>query len=272
MTDLGDAATKGHVSRPLSFSAVTKAFENPELTPILRALIVESSKPLKSVEVDFAVDSSGFTSSRFVRWFDAKYGVVKQEYDWVKCHLMCGVKTNIVAAVEIGGRYAADSPQFVPLLNATSRSFKVNEVSADTAYSSYENCDAVAALGGTPFIAFKSNATGTKGGTYEKMLHYYQFRRDEFLAHYHKRSNVESTNSMIKAKFGDHLRSKTDTAMVNEALCKVLCHNICVLIQSACELGVTATFWADEEPAPPPAPQRVAPPDVDDLVSMMAWI
>ena len=39
------------------------------------------------------------------------------------------------------------------------------------------------------------------------MFHYFQFRRDEFLAHYHKRSNVESTFSMIKAKFGDHLRS-----------------------------------------------------------------
>jgi len=39
------------------------------------------------------------------------------------------------------------------------------------------------------------------------MFHYFQFRCDEFLAHYHKRSNVESTFSMIKAKFGDHLRS-----------------------------------------------------------------
>lgn len=46
------------------------------------------------------------------------------------------------------------------------------------------------------------------------------YRRDEFLAHYHKRSNVESTFSMIKRKFGDFLRSKTDTAMVNEALAK----------------------------------------------------
>jgi hypothetical protein len=30
----------------------------------------------------------------------------------------------------------------------------------------------------------------------------------------------ESTFSMIKAKFGDYLRSKTDAAMVNEVLCK----------------------------------------------------
>ncbi len=36
-------------------------FENPNLTPVLRALIQESSLPLKAVDVDFAADSSGFT-------------------------------------------------------------------------------------------------------------------------------------------------------------------------------------------------------------------
>ena len=60
----------------------------------------------------------------------------------------------------------------------------------------------------------------------------------EFLAHYHKRSNVETTMHMIKSKFRDHVRSKTETAMNNEVLCKVLAHNICCLIQSVYELGV----------------------------------
>jgi hypothetical protein len=51
---------------------------------------------------------------------------------------------------------------------------------------------------------------------------YFQFRKTEFLQHYHKRSNVESTFSMMKRKFGDSLRSKTDVAMINETLCKIL--------------------------------------------------
>jgi transposase len=74
------------------------------------------------------------------------------------------------------------------------------------------------------------------------MFHFYNFHREEFLQHYHKRSNVETTFHMIKAKFGQRLRSKTLTAQINEALCKVLCHNLCVLIQSAHELGVEAVF------------------------------
>jgi hypothetical protein len=50
---------------------------------------------------------------------------------------------------------------------------------------------------------------------------------------------------MIKAKFGGNLRSKTFTAQANEALCKVLAHNLCCLIQSAYELGTEATFWEE---------------------------
>jgi len=48
------------------------------------------------------------------------------------------------------------------------------------------------------------------------MFHFFQFKRDEFLAHYHRRSNVESTVMMIKSKFGDSVRSKTDVAARNE--------------------------------------------------------
>ena len=79
------------------------------------------------------------------------------------------------------------------------------------------------------------------------MFHLYCYNRDEFKAHYHKRSNVETTFSMVKLKFGDSIRSKTDTAMANEALCKILCHNICVLIQSSYELGIAAKFWGEAE-------------------------
>ena len=68
------------------------------------------------------------------------------------------------------------------------------------------------------------------------MYHYFAFNRREFLAHYHKRSNVETTFSIIKGKFGASLRSKSDTGQVNEVLCKVLCHNVCVLVQAMHEL------------------------------------
>jgi transposase len=67
-------------------------------------------------------------------------------------------------------------------------------------------------------------------------LHIYQ--REMFLAHYHCRSNIETTFSMIKRKFGNSLRSKSETGQYNETLCKVIAHNICVLIACMCEMGL----------------------------------
>jgi hypothetical protein len=36
-------------------------------------------------------------------------------------------------------------------------------------------------------------------------------------------------------------------AMVNEMLCKVLCHNLVVLIHETHELSIDATFWATKQ-------------------------
>src|ERR1700674_3360084 len=113
---------------------ITAFHENPEFTPILKQLIARSAAPLRTVETDFAVDSSGFSSSRFERWYDHKYGVTRQRCLWVKAHIACGVKTNVITAVRILDKDAGDSPQFVPLMKETSKSFTINEVSADKAY------------------------------------------------------------------------------------------------------------------------------------------
>lgn len=106
---------------------------------------------------------------------------------------MCGVKTNVVTAVEVHDKLAQDAPQLPALLATTAQHFTMRRVSADKGYSS----------------------SGRSGGLWAKMFHYSNFRRDEFLGHYHKRSNVESTFAMVKAKFGDAVRSRTDTAMKN---------------------------------------------------------
>ncbi len=69
------------------------------------------------------------------------------------------------------------------------------------------------------------------------------------MAHYHKRSNIESTFSAIKRKFGADVVSKTETAMVNEVLAKLICHNITCLILEQENLGVVPVFWKNEEEA-----------------------
>jgi len=250
MSDLRDAHAKGYISKLPCYNSIFNYFEDETLTPYLKMLIEESSLPLQTVESDFAVDSSGFSTCRFVQWVQAKHHDPKllEAREWIKVHLMCGVKTNVVTAVEITDRYAGDSPQFAGLVKTTGRNFTMAQVSADKAYSSSQNLQVVADHDAQPFIAFKANTVSRKPhhtAIWNRMFHFYSYNQTRFMRCYHKRSNVETTFHMIKSKFGDSLRSKTKTAQINEALCKVLAHNLCCLIQSMYELGIEPTFWEE---------------------------
>lgn len=249
MCDLRDALAKGYLSRLPSYNSVFDYLQMKSLTQYLIQLIIESSLPLRSVETDFAVDSSGFSTCTYTRWFDVKYGNDEDWRDWIKVHVMCGVKTHIVTSVEVSRAYANDSPYFKPLVEQTARSgFQLAEISADKAYLSGTNIRASLLAGAMPYIPFKTNSTATGGGSvWARLYHYYNFKRDEFLLHYHKRSNSESTFSMIKAKFGERLRCKTQQAQFNEALCKVLAHNLCCVIQSMYELDIDPTFRTESQ-------------------------
>ena len=247
MTDIRNAHRDGLMDKAPSFTSVARYLEDPALTPVLKSLIEQSALPLKAVESDFAADASGFSSNVYHRWYNHKWGKEIKEAQWVKAHIMCGVKTNIVTAVEVSEGTGHDSPYFPALVGATARGFAVNEVSADKAYLSKRNLAAVDKVGGTPFIPFKSNSVlknsaQPRNALWERAFHYFNLNRADFLAHYHKRSNVESTFSMIKAKFGGAVRAKTPAAQVNEVLVKILCHNIVVLIQAIYELDITPAF------------------------------
>ena len=96
--------------------------------------------------------------------------------------------------------------------------------------------------GADPYIPFKSNTTGRGSPMWKRLYAYFTLNEDIWKSHYHRRSNVETAFSMIKGKFGDSVRAKSETGQVNEILLKCLCHNICVLIHAIHELGVTPSL------------------------------
>lgn len=244
-SDMREACRSGRIAKAPHFNSVSNYMADPDITPLLRELVTTSSLPMRVIETDFAVDSSGFGTSRFVRWFNKKYGREIDNREWVKVHLMCGVQTHIVTSVEVSGWTAHDTAYFAPLLATTAEHFRIGDVSADKAYLSRRNLALVEQAGGVPFVPFKSNTVVPQGDSaWTRMYHYFAYNRETFLEHYHQRSNVETVFSMIKAKFGDSVRSKSDTGMVNESLAKVLCHNLCVVNQAIHEFGIDPTFCA----------------------------
>lgn len=244
-SDMKTAKELGYIQKMPCFASVGHFMQNEELTPVIKDLVTITSLPLKTVEQDFTIDSSGFTTTRFARWFDYKYGKDKDKRTWIKAQLMSGVKTNIVTAVELTITPEHDSKFLQPLMTKTAQNFQIKELSADMGYSSRDNLDAINEIGAMPYIPFKRNATPRANGssTWHKMWYYFMYKHGEFTEHYHKRSNAETVFHMIKSKFGDSIRSKTETAQINEVLLKVLCHNICVIIHEIHELGIEPNFF-----------------------------
>ena len=248
MSDLAEAHGKRYIGKIPHFNSISNYLEKEELTPILTDLIEESSLPFSSIETEFAVDSTGFSSTGYANWYATKYGGIMDQRAWLKAHICCGVKTNVVTAVRVTDRTMNDCPLLPELVQKTARNFEMLEVSGDKGYLSASNMEAIVAVGGTPYLAFKRNNVAVHTGRrkhsdiWSQMFHRFSYEREDFLAHYHKRSNVESTFMAIKAKFGGSVRSKTFVAQTNEVLCKILCHNVCCVIQSMQEMGIDPGF------------------------------
>lgn len=235
----------GYVQKTPHFNTVLKCLNDKELEVYLKHLINISGLPLKQIEKDFAVDSSGFSTSMFGRWHNERWGRIQEkERIWRKAHIMCGVKTNVITAINITSKTGADIAQFEQLLKRTDNVFDIKEVSADKAYSSRNNFNLIEDIGAVPYIDFKKNVTGRSKGSlmWRRMFYYYTKHREEFMQHYHKRSNVETCFYMVKKKFGNYLRGRSEVSQNNEILAKFLAHNLCVLVQEMFELKVNVDF------------------------------
>jgi transposase len=245
-TDIRACAEAGHMTRAPHYNSLFNYFENPALAPLLMALVEESASPLASIETRFAVDSTGFGTATYRRWYDHKYGREMKEHGWVKAHACVGTTTNVIAAVCVTDSDANDCPELPALVATTRERFKLAEVSADKAYLSRANLDAIEAVGAVPYIPFKSNSKGEGPAAWRRLWGLFLYRHDEFLSHYHQRSNSETAFSAIKRLLGGSVRSKLFAAQINEVLCKVLVYNLTVLVHAMYELGIEPVFGAPQ--------------------------
>ncbi|MBI5224829.1 transposase [Candidatus Micrarchaeota archaeon] len=252
ISDLEIAKRRGYLSKTPHFNTIIKYLNKPELITILKDLIRISAMPLSGFEETVAIDASGLSSAFYSRWVDYRFNKDVKVKDWLKVHVCCGTKTNIVTSIIVTDGHSADSPEFCQLIEETAEGFKPTVVCADKGYAARKNMQTAWDLGIVPFIPFKSNAIGKKFGSqaWRTMYHYFQYDREKFMQIYHRRSNVESTFSMLKRKFQNRLFSRKEVAQTNEALAKVLCHNIVVLIKESGEHGFQIDFNASAHKLP----------------------
>jgi transposase len=234
----------GYIKKVPHFNTILNYYKNPSITNLLKHLIEQSGIPLKEMEQSFATDASGFSTSLYSRWFNARMGKDRDRRLYKKAHVTSGTKSGIVTAIAITEGYYHDSPQFEGLVKTTAKNFDIKEMSADAGYMARHNFDIVSSVGAIPYIMFRSNASNRARGSlvYKRMYQMFKQHRGRFLDRYHLRSNAESVFSTIKRKFGTHLHSKSEIGMTNELLCIILAHNICVLIQELFESNTILNF------------------------------
>lgn len=243
MNDLGKARESGFVRTQFNHNSLLNYFDDPDLTPTLLEMVGASAAPMAAQEQgEFAIDATGITTSRFRRWVQERDLPDKEKRDWVKLNLICGAKTKVVAAVEITEGSTNESPFLPRLVAEAAKQFRIVRVSADKQYSSINNLNAVHEIGATPLIPFKDNAVGEGDDIWRRAFFFFQYRKAEFTRHYNKRNIAECVFSMMKRKFADSVRSRKRTAMKNEILCKVICHNLCRIILSMYESNLEADF------------------------------
>jgi len=255
--ELEAAHAQGLIEAVPHFNTLLAFFEDEHLNQILKDLIVKSSLHVRHLEEHIAIDSSSFSTKSYERWLDVKYGKKEGWYKWVKVHVACGIRTHIVTCADVSWAYRHDTNFFRYLLQTTAASgFEILEVLADKGYCYPENFLYVLRQGAIPRIPFKVNSQRDgKSTVWERMFDLFHEKPEVFLEHYHQRSNVETVFSMVKAKFGPHLRMKGKRSQRNEALFKILCHNLCVLVQ--------CVFEFDLDLDSPPVPQGLLPFPID---------
>ena len=257
MTDIRRVHERGFIDEVPSDSAVSRYMNRIEMIPALKYLVAVSAWPLAEIENafgdSFGIDSTGFATTYYDRYFDAKRGRSRKRARFVKAHIMVGHKTHIATAAEVSIGDQHDSPLLPHLLRVTEKGFNIDNLCGDKAYMDHLHFERVEGIGGQFFSLFKDNAAPLNPGkreqdAWDRAHEYFIYRRKEFMEHYHQRSNAETPFSMTKLKTGPAIKSRNQTAQFTEVLCKLVAHNIMVLIHEAYKLGIESELdtWVRE--------------------------
>lgn len=181
-----------------------------------------------AVDPKTALDSTGLAEPRTERRAWSAHGK-KHPKGWRKVHISAGTTSHRIYAITTTSGDAGDAPQAPELLRQTRRrSAHANKVVGDTAYASRTILSEAEALGLQPTMKLRGDATLKALGhaAWPRMVRRARDDPEAYAREYHARSNIESTNWMLKHRFGDELSTRTPVAQDHEARLKCILHNL----------------------------------------------
>jgi len=227
-----------HVDKVPGHSVIHRGMDKLKMK-FIRKLIRLIIQYYRKRGMSIAVDSSGFSTSNRSKWFDIRIQKNNSRKEYLKLHIAVDIDTGIIHHFTITSGEKHDSPEFKRLMKNLPQ---VNEVMADKAYPSRENCQIVADKNGEPFLHFRGNAIPAAKGKPAWKISYYGYtdNEKEWMEIYYQREIVEAVFSSIKQRWNDFIFSKRGWLRWRELALKVLVYNLKQMLycRRAEELGV----------------------------------
>lgn len=189
------------------------------LTDKLEKLIQTCAFHFMKYEDTLIVDSTWFAQKMYSGGHQEVYDKEHAPLQKVrKLHIGCLSNSKIIAYAKATIGTAHDSPIFREIVSTIcDNGFSIDKCLADAGYSSKNNYALCQSLGIKDiFIDFKSNITGkrAKSQAWRTAFNLYKNENEIWHENYRFRVLVESVFSVIKRKFLNWLRTKTDTARI----------------------------------------------------------
>jgi len=229
---MGEIVRQGYTSAPCRCTSLSKYANDEALIIFFDKMIEHSAKVMNKYEHIFAIDATGFNCTTKNDYYAQKHHR-KKESDWCDAHVICGVNSNIITAATVNHKYTSDElDEVIPLLERTQRIFAIDYLLGDGRYMSEEKMEQIYSERSVRMVfPIKDNTLAYSPSHSTLWTENVRLNLSEIWDDiYHPRSNVETVFSSIKNRIGETVYSHGESARINEVYCKLVVHNLYILI------------------------------------------
>ena len=226
------------------FKTLGNYMNNGAIQVYLDRLVELTAALFTQVERCMATDTSGISTTCSSSWFNIRMRKRTMVHDHIMVHISVGTRSNVVVALDVRRDRGGDNEILRSHVERVGEAFDVEEWSGDRAYLTRKNCDAVSAIGAEPWFKPKSNTIARAGGSpaWRRMVLSFQNHPAMASEKYHRRSNVESTYSAKKRKFGSRVRGRSSTSQRLEESVSWVGYNMSMVPRARFEFGIDIPF------------------------------
>ena len=154
---------------------------------------------------DVGIDASGYKQNHASQHYEHRVKRPFRRKRYIKHFLSADTTEQAIITSESWRSYVHDTKRFKPILKKTRKRTKIRDATADKGFDSEANHKyAREEIGAKSIIPLRYRVSlgKTKGHYRRKLRRYFPNKR------YHRRSIIETINSVEKRKFGDTLRGR----------------------------------------------------------------